>query len=144
MSEQNKQLVQRLFNEMCNKRALDLADVLFAANHVYHDPSSPWVAAGPTGMKDLIGAYHRGVGDAKWAVHAMLDAGDTVVTRWTGSGTHTGDLVGIAPTNKRVAVDGIWMHRIAQGKIVESWNAWDMLGLLQQIGVVPAMGTAKK
>ena len=143
MSEQNKQLVHHFFDEMCNKRQLGLADALFAANHVYHDPSSPWVAAGPAGMKELIGAYHRGFGDAHWDVHAMIEAGDTVVTRWTGSGTHTGDLVGIAPTNKRVAVDGIWMHRIAQGMIAESWNAWDMLGLLQQIGVVPAMGAAK-
>jgi hypothetical protein len=74
----------------------------------------------------------------------MHHAGDTVVTRWTGSGNHSGDLVGIPATNKRVAVDGIWMHRIAQGKIVESWNAWDMLGLLQQIGIVPKMDAAKR
>jgi steroid delta-isomerase-like uncharacterized protein len=144
MSEQHQQLVRRFFEEMCNQRQLGLADTLFAANHAYHDPSSPWVTAGPAGMKDLIGAYHRGVPDARWDIHAMHDAGDTIVTRWTVSGVHAGDLVGIAPTNKRVVVDGIWMHRIAQGKIVESWNAWDMLGLLQQIGVVPAMGAAKK
>jgi steroid delta-isomerase-like uncharacterized protein len=142
MSEQNKQLVQRFFDEMCNRRALELADQLFSADHVYHDRSSPWVGKGPAGMKELIGAYHRGFGDANWDVNAMHDAGDTVVTRWTGGGNRSGDLVGIPATNKRVAVDGIWMHRVAQGKIVESWNAWDMLGLLQQIDVVPKMDAA--
>jgi steroid delta-isomerase-like uncharacterized protein len=143
MSEQNKELVRRFFNEMCNKGELALADTLFAAEHVYQDPSSTWVGTGPAGMKTLIGAYHLGFGDAHWDVHAVLDAGDTVVTRWTGSGLHSGDLVGIPTTNKRAKVDGIWIHRVAQGKIVESWNAWDMLGLLQQIGIVPTMGAAK-
>jgi steroid delta-isomerase-like uncharacterized protein len=144
MSEQNKQLVAHFFNEMCNGRKLELADQLFSADHAYHDPSSPGVAKGPAGMKDLIGIYQRGVGGAHWTVHAIYDAGDVVVTRWSGSGTHSGDLNGIPPTNKAVKVDGIWMHRIAQGKIVESWNCWDMLGLLQQIGVVPALGATKK
>jgi steroid delta-isomerase-like uncharacterized protein len=137
MSEQNKELVRRFFEDMCNGRQLALADQLFAPGHVYHDPSSSWVGTGPAGMRDLIGTYHRGVSDARWEVQAMLVAGDVVVTRWTGRGTHSGDLRGLAPSGRRVSVDGIWMHRIAAGKIVESWNCWDMLGLLQQIGAVP-------
>ncbi len=85
--------------------------------------------------------HQTGFGDAKWTVHEVLDAGsDTVVTRWTGSGTHTGELLGIAPTGKSVNVDGIWIHRIADGKIVETWNVWDTLGMLQQLGVAPKLG----
>jgi steroid delta-isomerase-like uncharacterized protein len=95
------------------------------------------VGTGPAGMRDLIGTYHRGVSDARWEVQAMMTAGDTVVTRWTGRGTHSGDLRGLAPTGRKVSVDGIWMHRVQHGKITESWNCWDMLGLLQQIGAVP-------
>jgi steroid delta-isomerase-like uncharacterized protein len=144
MSAQNLQLVRRFFDEMCNKRQLGLADELFATGHAYHDPASPWVGAGPAGMKDLIGAYQRAFNDARWDVHASLDAGDTVVTRWSGSGSHTGDLAGLAPTGRKVRVDGIWLHRVADGKIAESWNCWDMLGLLQQIGAVPALGATKK
>ena len=143
MSEQGQALVRRFFDEVCNKRQLGVADQLFASNHLYHDPSDPWVGTGPNGQKDLIGLYHRAVSDARWVLHAMYDAGDVVVTRWSGQGTHTGDLMGIAPTNKKVSVDGIWMHRVADGKIVESWNVWDTLGMLQQLGVVPAMGAAK-
>lgn len=143
MSEQGQALVRRFFDEVCNKRQLGGADQLFAANHAYHDPSAPWVGTGPAGMKDIIGLYHRAVGDARWVVHATYDAGDVVVTRWSGQGTHSGELMGIAPTHKKVSVDGIWMHRVADGKIVESWNVWDTLGLLQQLGVVPAMGAPK-
>ena len=140
MSDANLALARRFFDEMCNGRQLDIADQLFSPGHVYHDPASSWVGPGPSGMKDLIGAYQRSFGDAHWTVHAMLVADDTVVTRWTGSGTHTADLMGIAATNKKVAVDGIWMQRVASGKIAESWNCWDMLGLLQQLGVAPAVG----
>ena len=135
-------LARRFVDEVCNGRKLDAADALFSADHVYHDPGSPWAGQGPAGIKDVIGVYHRGVKDARWDVHAMSETGDTVVMRWTGSGTHTGELLGIPPTNRKVRVDGIWMFRVAGGKIVESWNCWDTLGMLQQLGVVPQMGQA--
>jgi ketosteroid isomerase-like protein len=142
MSQNAMQVCRRFFDEVCNARQLRSADALFAEGHVYHDPSSPWVGTGPQGMKDLVGAYHSAVNDARWEVKDMREAGDVVVTRWTGTGTHTGDLFGIAPTHRRVTVDGIWMQRVTGDRIAESWNAWDMLGLLQQLGVVPAVGAA--
>jgi steroid delta-isomerase-like uncharacterized protein len=131
-----RELARRFFDDMCNGRQLAVAEDLFAPQHVYHDPSSRWVAKGPAGMKDLIGTYHRAVNDAHWEVHEMIAAGDTIVTRWTGAGTHSGDLRGLPPTGRKVSVDGIWIHRIAEGRIAESWNCWDMLGLLQQVGAV--------
>lgn len=133
------ELARRFFDEVCNQRKLAAAEELFTAGHVYHDPSSPWVKQGPGGMKDLIGAYQHSFGDARWDVHAMTEAGDSVVTRWTGRGTHTAELMGIAPTNRQVAVDGIWIHRVAGDRIAESWNCWDTLGLLQQLGIVPTL-----
>jgi steroid delta-isomerase-like uncharacterized protein len=140
-NEQNKTLSHRFFAEVCNGRKLDLAEELFSTDHTYHDPASPGIGTGPAGMKQLIGNYHTGFGDAAWAVEEMMDAGqDTVVARWTGSGTHSGMLLGISPTGKTVSVSGIWIHRIAGGKIVESWNCWDALGMLQQLGVVPTLG----
>ena len=140
-NEQNRTLAHRFFAEVCNGRKLEVAEELFSADHIHHDPASPGVGPGPAGMQQLIGAYQTGFGDAKWTVHEVLDAApDTVVTRWTGSGTHSGELLGIAPTGKSVNVDGIWMHRIAGGKIVESWAVWDALGMLQQLGVAPVLG----
>lgn len=133
-------LARRFIDEVCNGRKLGAADALFSADHAYHDPGSPWAGKGPAGIKDVIGVYHRGVKDARWDVHQMIETGDTVIMRWSGSGTHTGELLGIAPTNRKVRVDGIWMLRVAGGKIVESWNCWDTLGMLQQLGVVPELG----
>jgi ketosteroid isomerase-like protein len=140
MTTANAQLTRRFFEEVCNNRQLDTADQLFSATHTYHDPASPGVGKGPAGIKELIGIYHRGVADAHWDMRETIESGDTVITRWTGRGTHTGELLGISPTRKKVNVDGIWIHRIAGGKIVESWNCWDALGMLQQLGVVPQLG----
>lgn len=143
MSTANKALVTRFFEEMCNGRKLDVANQIFAPSHLYHDPQSP-TGPGPEGMKQVIATYHKGFADAHWTIDEMTFAGDdTVVTRWTGSGTHSGDLLGIAPTGKKVKVPGIWIHRISAGKIAESWNCWDTLGMLQQLGIVPAMAQGK-
>jgi steroid delta-isomerase-like uncharacterized protein len=138
-NETNKALVTRFFEEFCNGRKLDIADQLFASNHAYHDPQTP-TGPGPQGMKQVISTYQTAFGDAHWTVEEMITAReDLVITRWIGSGTQSGELMGIAPTKKKVKVDGVWIHRIAGGKIVESWNAWDTLGMLQQLGIVPTM-----
>lgn len=138
---ENQSLVHRFFADVCNGRDLAVADELFAADHAYHDPFIP-TGAGPEGMKQVIAPYHAAFSDAQWTVAETIAADDTVVTRWSATGTHDGALAGIPPTGKRVAVSGIWLHRVGGGTIVESWNNWDSLGLLQQIGVVPALGQA--
>jgi predicted ester cyclase len=61
-----------------------------------------------------------------------------VTARWIGRGTHNGELMGVAPTGKQIAVEAISVFRIADGKIAEEWTVWDALGLLQQVGAVPA------
>ena len=139
-AQENKVLVQRFFEEVCNARKLSMADELFSAEHIYQDPSIPGVPPGPVGMKQTIAVYQTSFPDVFWRVNEMLAADDKVVTRWTGSGTHQAELPGhppIPPTGRKVSVDGVWIHRIAGGKIVESWNVWDTLGMLQQLSVVP-------
>jgi steroid delta-isomerase-like uncharacterized protein len=140
MSAENKALVRRFFDEVCNKRQLGLADQFFATNHAYHDPSSPWIGPGPQGMKELVGVYQSAFPDSHWQVEDMVDSGDTVVTRWTGRGTHSAELLGIAPTGRQVKVAGVWIHRFSGHQIAESWNVWDTLGMLQQLGAVPPLG----
>jgi steroid delta-isomerase-like uncharacterized protein len=142
-TDANLAVVQRFFEEVCNARQLAVADELFAADHRYTDPSSPGVGTGPEGMKQLIGAYQQAFSDAHWSVHEMLVAGDTVVTRWTGHGTNDAPLLGIPATGRQVTAPGIWIHRLTGGKIVESWNVWDTLGMLQDMGVVPRLGEAQ-
>jgi steroid delta-isomerase-like uncharacterized protein len=143
----NLALVRRYFEEVCNGRRLELADELFAPDHRYHDPSIPGVANGPGGIRQNPGPvvpYQSAFSDAHWHVEDMLAEGDTVVTRWYGTGTQDGDLPGIPPAGKQVEVPGIWYQHLANGKIVESWQVWDTLTMLQQLGVIssPAEVTA--
>ena len=140
-TDQNKNLVRRFFDEMCNQRKLNIADELFASNHKYHDPQTP-SGSGPEGMKQVISTYQTAFPDAHWHVIETFTADNVIITRWKGSGTHKNELMGIPPTGKFVEVQGIWIHRIANNKIVASYNVWDTLGMLQQLGVVPAMGQA--
>jgi predicted ester cyclase len=76
--------------------------------------------------------------DACWVVEDMVAEGDEVVTRWPGHGLHDGDLPGLPATGKRVLVPGIWINRLAGGRIVESWQVWDTFGMLRQLGAVPS------
>jgi len=142
MSSANQKLALRYFEEVCNGRKLNVADEIFAADHAHHDPSSPFAGPGPDGMKKLVSIYQTGFPDAHWAVEALYESGDIVTARWTGTGTHKADLNGLAPTGKRVRVEAIMVFRIANGKIAESWDVWDTLGMLQQLGVVPQMAAA--
>ncbi|SRR5579884_96722 len=137
--EDNKRLAHRYFDEFCNGRRLDIADELFSRDHQFHDPSIPGASPGPEGMKQTIAVYHQGFPDAHWQIHEMIATEDTVVTRWTGSGIQTNELAGnppIPPTGKKASVEGIMMNRIAGGKIVETWEVWDTLGMLRQLGVI--------
>jgi steroid delta-isomerase-like uncharacterized protein len=139
-SEDNKRLAHRYFEEFCNGRKLDIADELFSHDHQFHDPSIPEVSPGPEGMKQTIAVYQLGFPDVHWQINEMLATEDTVITRWTGSGTQTNELAGnppIPPTGKKASVEGIMINRIAGGKIVESWEVWDTLGMLRQLGVIP-------
>ena len=78
--------------------------------------------------------------DIQYTVEALLAEGDKVVVRWTARGTHTGELMGIPPTGKQVTVTGVNIGRVANGRIVEEWGEFDMMGMMQQLGVVPTPG----
>lgn len=137
MGASEEAVVRRFYDDMCNGRQNDLAGELFTADHVLHDPQIPGVPPGPDGVAATVTVYQNGV-DGHWTIEDIFSAGDRVTVRWTGSGTHVGEVNGIPPTGKAVGVDAISVHRMADGKIAETWEIWDTLGLLQQIGVVPA------
>jgi steroid delta-isomerase-like uncharacterized protein len=139
-TNQNEVLVRRFFDEMCNQRKLNIADELFASNHAYHDPQEAPTRPGPDGVRQVISTYQTAIADAHWHVVETIVADDVIVTRWKGTGTHSKELHGIQATGKYVEVEGIWIHRFKNNRIVESWNVWDTLGMLQQLGVVPVMG----
>jgi steroid delta-isomerase-like uncharacterized protein len=136
MSNADEAVVRRFYEQMCNDRKNELASELFAEGHQMHDPQVP-TADGPKGMADTVAVYQQGV-DGHWGIEEIFSGGDRVVVRWTGSGTHVGEVNGIPPTGKKIRVDAISIHRMDGGKIAETWEVWDTLGFLQQLGVVPA------
>ena len=141
-TEQNKMLVRRWFKEVLEQRNLALADELFSADYANHDPQTPPSGAprGPQVAKAIVATYKGAFPDATYSLEEQLADGDRVVTRWSVQGTHTGSLFGMPPTGKKVHATGITIDRIANGKIVESYSNADMLGPLQQIGAIPALG----
>lgn len=136
MSQQNKAVSRRYFEEIWNQGNLNVIPELIAATHVHHDPASPG-ASGPDGMKQLVNTYRTAFPDTHFTVEDQIAEENMVVNRWTAKGTHQGELMGIGPTNKPISVTGIDIHLIVNGQIEEHWSNWDTLGLMQQLGVAP-------
>jgi len=143
MSELNKNVVRRLFEEVWNKGNLPVADELFSPNYARHDSSTPDVGRGPESEKKRATLYRTAFPDLRLTVEDIIAEGETVMARWSCRGTHKGDLSGIAPTGKQFTISGITVGRLANGKIAESYVNWDALGLMQQLGVVPQLAKAK-
>ena len=138
MSEQNKALMRRVFEEVYNQGRLDAADDLAASDVVIHKGSQ--VIQGREGIKGYVSALRAAFPDLHITVEEQLAEGDRVVTRWTAHGTHLGEFQGLPPTGRQVRVTGTDIDRIVSGKAVECWTTMDELGLMQQLGVVPAPG----
>jgi steroid delta-isomerase-like uncharacterized protein len=137
-TEENKALSRRLIEEVWNQGKLAVIDELVAPNYVDHDPTGP--IHGPEGFKQFVSMYLTAYPDTHFTIEDQIAEGDTVVTRWTARGTHKGPLMGIPPTGKQVTVTGISIGRVVNGKTVEGWSNYDTLGMMQQLGVVPAPG----
>jgi steroid delta-isomerase-like uncharacterized protein len=143
MSEQNKALARRAIDEVWNQGKLTVIDELTASNATYNDPNVPdGKFTGPEGMKQFVQIYRGAFPDVRITINDQIAEGDKVVTRWTATGTHKGQLMGIAPTNKHAIVTGVDIARFHDGKVVEAWASYDMFGMLQQLGVVPALAPA--
>ena len=136
-ADTNKEIVRRLGVEPWEGN-LGVIDELVTTDYVGHDPAQPDMQ-GPDGIKEFITGYLTGFPDGRITIDEQLAEGDLVATRWTGRGTHQGEMMGIPPTGKQVTVSGITISRVKNGKVVEEWSNWDTLGMLQQLGVVPAM-----
>ncbi len=134
--EENKELVRRFVEEFWNEGNADAADELMAPDAEIHMPTGERVAL--EGLKGFAGAFRRSFPDWHSTFEELVAEGDRVAERWTGRGTHRGELQGIPPTGKRVEVPGSVFYRIVGGKIVEFRGQLDMMGLMQQLGVIPS------
>lgn len=138
-TEENKAIVRRVYDEVINQGNFAVADELFSSIFVYRAPGSPEFR-GPEGFKQLIAMYRAAFPDLHLTVEEVLAEGGTVVSRYTARGTHRGDLMGIPPSGKQVAIPGIVISRFADDKVVEDFEILDHLGMLQQLGVATIPG----
>lgn len=126
---------RRMLEECFNEGALDVIDEICAPDVVEHDPALPQDIRGIEAMKEQVRMYRDAFPDLHFTIEDSLAARDEVVFRWSSTGMHEGELMGIEPTGRRGQVTGISINRIdATGRIAEIWNQWDNLGMLQQLG----------
>lgn len=137
MSEENKRL-SRAFTEYFSTGDAALADEVLDRAVVFHGPSGVGDLRGLDAVKGMVAGFRAAFPDERSTVVDQVAEGDKVVSRWRGRGTHRGELEGLAPTGREIEIEGITIERIAAGKIVEVWAAWDELGLMRQLGAVPA------
>ena len=142
-TEANKVIARRFLKEVFGQGKLAVADEIVAPDHVDYGPGTlPGMPPGPEGSKMLVTGYRNAFPDIHFTIDEQIAEGDKVVTRWTGHGTHKGELAGIPETGKSATVTGIGVDRIVNGKIVESWGIFDQFGMMQQLGVIPAASQA--
>jgi steroid delta-isomerase-like uncharacterized protein len=138
MSDENKAISRRAL-ELFGGGDLDELDQLVSEDAVDHDPQNPNAGIhGPEGAKRTAAIYRDAFPDLRITVEDQIAEGDKVVTRWKAVGTHDGDLPGLPASGRSTTVTGIGIDRIEGGKIVESWGNWDTLGMMQQLGAIPA------
>jgi steroid delta-isomerase-like uncharacterized protein len=136
--EENRALIQRFVGEVFNRGNLDVVDEIYAPVYVGHTAGFPEQIHGPEGVKEFVELYRSAFPDLHTTIEDIVTEGDKVAYRWTAVGTHRGGLLGVPPSNNRVELKGITIERIEDGKIVETYNNFDQLGMLRQIGAFPA------
>jgi len=137
MATPTAELSRRIFEDVWNRKNLTAIDDLMSVDYVHHDAGTI-AASGIEGYRQFVSSYLNAFPDARFTIDDVFTDGQNEITRWTVSGTHEGELAGIPRTGRRFSVTGISIARLVNGKVAESWNNWDALGLMQQLGVVPA------
>jgi len=135
-SEENEAIVREAV-EAFNQNDLQAVDRLFAAGYVDHDPSRAGMPPGPESVKQAWSMLRAAFPDFQVTVEDVISEGNKVAVRGVAGGTHKGELMGIPPTGRRVTVTLIDINRIENGRLVERWGETNMLGMMQQLGVVP-------
>jgi steroid delta-isomerase-like uncharacterized protein len=138
---ENKALMRRYYDEVWQQGNMAAADALVAPTIVDHMPL-PGQAPGRAGHHQAVMMILSAFPDHQFSIEDLVAEEDRVVGRWTMRATHTGELMGIPVTGKPVTMSGIDIARFANGQIAEVWHIEDVLGMMQQLGVIPALGPA--
>jgi steroid delta-isomerase-like uncharacterized protein len=144
MSIDNKTIVRRLYEQVWNHRKLEVVDELISASHALNDPVVSGSQVGPELYKRRVVEMTTALPDLCFAIEDLIAEGEKVAACWTISGTHKSEYMKIPATGKKISLEGITIHHIKKGKILDSYARWDVLGLMRQLGAVPAQGRMKE
>jgi predicted ester cyclase len=136
MSEEANKALIRQFVAAADQQDFNGASAYLSPDVIVHLAGAPSPLDFPTFFQ-FGQMWHAAFPDEHTVFDDQIAEGDRVVSRMTSSATHTAEFQGILPTGKRISVTGIWIDRVAEGKIVERWGVIDMLGVMQQLGVIP-------
>jgi steroid delta-isomerase-like uncharacterized protein len=139
MARDNKAISRQFIERVWNEGNLEAIDDLTTADVVLHDRDAG-DHRGHEAVRAFVKTFKDAFPDSRYSIDEQIADGDTVVTRWTARGTHTGELMDIPPTGRNVIVSGTSIDHLADGRIRESTASWDALGMMQQIGAVPERG----
>jgi steroid delta-isomerase-like uncharacterized protein len=140
MAEENKATSRRFYEELFNRGNLEAAEDIVTPDFVIHDPNLLEEPRGSEGLKRFVAMYRDAFPDLDFTIEDQIAEGEKVGTRWVAHGTHHGELMGIAPTGKRVTVRAFTLQRFSGGKIAEDWAHYDALGMMRQVGAIPEPG----
>jgi steroid delta-isomerase-like uncharacterized protein len=134
MSIENKNLVRRWFAEVWNKGNAAAIDEMLSSHTVVHGLGPD--LHGAAEFKPFHSAYRNAYPDIAIQIDDLVAEGDMVAVRWSATGTHRGDGLGFRATGRQAQFSGMAFIRVQEGRLVEGWNNFDQLGMLQQLGIV--------
>jgi steroid delta-isomerase-like uncharacterized protein len=141
MSEENKAQVRRLLEEGFSQGHTEVVDQVFNPDFVCYDPNSEsGEVRGSETIKGEIEYFRNAIPDLTYTIEDQIAEGDKVVTRYTASGTHQGEFFGVGATGEWITMSGIIVDRLEDGKMVEEWPEYDLLGVMRQLGAVATPG----
>lgn len=140
----HKQIVRRFMDECWSQGKLNVLSELVADKCRFHDPVFPHLTSGMENIKNHIETCRRGFPDLKFTIDDTVAERNEVVLQWTAHGTHTGPFLGMQPTNRKATVSGMSISRVEGSKIVETWSHWNLMSLMEQLGVTMAQVQSPK
>ena len=135
MLEDNKSIARKVYEECWNKAMLELVGELYTKDCHFRDPVFPSLGSGADNYKRHIQMCRTAFPDLKFTVNDVIAENDEVVVHWTAQGTQQGQFLGLAPSHRKMTVSGTSIYRIKSKKIVEQWSDWNLLTMLDQLGV---------
>jgi len=139
-AEANAATARRILDEAWNAGNIEVLDELCAPGCIEHDLSTHEEVIGLEANKERIRGYREAMPDVHVTIDDLVASGDRVVTRWHAAGTNDGELMGNPPTHRSIEITGMSIDRFdSDGRLAETWDQWDNLSFMQQLGLAPSM-----